>query len=107
MIPGTPITLDKQRNLKYTFRSWRYLEEKTGFSILKSGLTVDKFEETDFFLHCLVAGLINEDPTVTVEIIDGFNVAGAASIAETMMEAISLSFTPVTESTTNPTVAQS
>lgn len=82
------VTLDRERALVYDFGAWRELERVTGFSFLKEGLKIDRFEETEFFLQCLRAGLLREDPTVTIEDIDGFEYARASEILETMIEAI-------------------
>lgn len=61
------VALDRERTLRYDFRAHREIQRTTGRRILGDGYSGDDFEDVEFFLECLRAGLLHEDPTITVE----------------------------------------
>jgi|GEM_PF-5723719 len=65
------IQLDRPRKLEYKFRSWRYLEDRFG-SMEAVLAAVDSLRQKrgpvlENLLYLLWAGLIQEDPSLTVE----------------------------------------
>lgn len=59
---GVPVMLDRERRLRYTFKTRRQmLEAVGGEEAFQKGLTGDKLPEVLWY------GLIHEDPTLTVE----------------------------------------
>ena len=66
--PIIPIELDKQRNLKYTGKAFRLIEQQTG----KNALTGEIWQEMNMGILATVlwAGLAHEDKDLTLDDVD-------------------------------------
>ncbi len=62
------LTLDKPRKLRYTWRSIRRLNNEHGVNLLDLG--EDAFINPDTISKMLWAGLVWDDPDLTVEMVD-------------------------------------
>lgn len=105
---GTKIQLDRERTLVFDFLAYRTIEERTGHSVLQDGMPMAKFGSVSFFLEVLRAGLLREDPTVTIEAIEEhLSAADGAPVLEAVAKALAESFSKpkATAATANPPVA--
>ena len=64
--PEIPITLDRERHLKFGFRAMRAFEKETGKNILKTQSSPDGTTASDVAV-LLWACLIDEDRTLTLD----------------------------------------
>lgn len=94
MIEPVKVRLDRERTLVYDFGAYRVIFERTGHSVLVDGLPREQFSSVTFFLEVLRAGLLREDPTVTIEQIEAsITPADAVEVLEAVSVALNSSFT--------------
>lgn len=93
MIEPVKITLDRERTLVFDFGAYRRIEERTGHSVMRDGMPMAKFGSVGFFLEVLHAGLLREDPTITLEQVEAhLSGADGAPVLEAMATALRASF---------------
>ncbi len=98
MITPTPINLDRERSIVYDFASFRAIQTATGHSVLADGFPFSKLGDTAVFVACLHAGLLRDDPSLSMEavsqFVDGLSFAEVGSIMEAMSVAVMASHSP-------------
>src|SRR5262245_15765340 len=64
------LSLDRERVLRYDFAAFRAVEERTGVSIIRDGYSEAELRQVPFFLTVLWAGLVHEDPGLTLAAVE-------------------------------------
>ena len=85
-----PIDLDKNRNLKYDMNAFSYLEDV--FGGIEEALTALQSGKVKAVLEVLKAGLLHEDPEVTIQQIgSGFGIGDFGAVADKINDALGMS----------------
>lgn len=100
MITPTPIKLDRERNLIFDFASFRAIQKATGHNVLADGFPVSRLDDSDVFVACLHAGLLRDDPSLSVEdvlsLLDTMSMVELKKASDTIVMAAIASFSPPT-----------
>lgn len=91
-----PIELDKNRNLKYDMNAFSYLEDV--FGGIEEALVALQSGKVKAVLEVLKAGLLHEDPEVTLQQIgSGFGIGEMHTVADKINDALGMSLPEIEE----------
>lgn len=89
MLRTVAIQLDKERRLKYDLNAFALLKEKHGYNLLAT--TSEEMNDPVAVRAVLWAGLLHEDPAVTIEQVGSWvDVGNLGDVTQTVAEALLL-----------------